>query len=225
MYLDPHYSFRTIDPDVRAANAEAIEFLERVPMPSSVWLTGRPGRGKTHLARCTLNRHAFLWLKVDPCAQDLVYWISGPKLRDLANCLPEDREEGIRHLCRQRTLLIDDLDKADMTNAKPLEVLWTVLDGRYKCGRKTIVTSNMSGKALAEIWARVCLMNPSLPGAIMDRLMPCKQFEIQGVESFRRKVKEQEPEAPTEPVEMATPEEIREAQQMVFGNAYSATQA
>lgn len=177
------FKFRDLHPQVKA-NREAVEFLFQWPLPQNVWINGESGRGKSHLARCVLWRYKAKWQQ--RCEHTRTSsWLSGPQLRNIANELPNDRKEDIEHLSRVDLLIIDDMDKVNLDNAKPLEVLWSVLEGRQQRHQRTLITSNMTAKALVQVWKTVCASNPTLPMAIIDRIKPCKGFTIEGPESLR----------------------------------------
>lgn len=177
------FKFKDLHPQVKA-NREAVEFLHQWPLPQNAWINGESGRGKSHLARCVLWRYKAKWQQRAEFTRTSS-WLSGPHLRNIANELPNDRKEDVDHLSRVDLLIIDDVDKVNLDNAKPLEVLWSILDVRYRRGHRTLITSNMTGAALVKVWKTVCGTNPTLPMAIIDRIKPCKGLTIEGTESLR----------------------------------------
>lgn len=185
--LSDRYRFRTLTPEQKNHNEAAIRHLYETPLASNVWLSGLQGRGKTHLAHCTLSRHLRYWMRQEPFADThaMCAVLTGPQLRQIGDQFAEDREADIYRLGCVRLLLVDDADKCAIHTMKPLEVLWSILDFRHRRGLRTIVTSNMTGEATRTLWAKVCVANPTLPGAIMDRLQPCRGFEIKGPASMR----------------------------------------
>lgn len=205
-HLDKRYKFATMNPALVAQNRAAFDVLSQMPLDRNVWLTGKPGTGKTHMAKCAGNRHHVAGQRVE--------LMRGPHIRTMSEMWARDREESLGNLYAPELLIIDDLDKCVMT-AKALEVFWSLMDVRYLWHRRTIITSNIDAKALMQMWMKVKDVNPTLVTAGLDRMNPCHQFTLQASESLRRTIvnparllEQVEPVTPVSPDEAET---IREA--------------
>lgn len=132
-------------------------------------ISGKTGRGKTHLAMILLDQAAQ--------SRQSIAWASA---RTLPGLLMDDRRSEDRALTRKmqftRTLLVDDLG-AEPGKPWAAEVISDVLDFRFQHGRKTILTSNITAE---EIYAA----NPRIGSRIMEGViyaMPAgKDWRLKG---------------------------------------------
>lgn len=177
--LDKRYKFAKMDPELVARNQDVIDAMQLYPLEQNAWIAGQPGTGKTHVAMCAGNRHAYNGQRVQ--------FQRGVQLKIIAEKFSDEREEALTPIYACELLIIDDLDKATPT-PRFLEVFWTLMDTRYKWRRRTIVTANCTPAALATQWAKVKDVNHSTITAALDRLNPCYQFIMQADESLRRRI-------------------------------------
>ena len=178
--LTEQFSFKTLAPEVRAVNEALIDVLMRTPLVDNIWLYGVPGAGKSHLAKCALNRHLYRCMLAD--------YATGPDFNDLAREFPKDRKDRENGLAEAQLLLVDDIDKVVMT-AESMAVMWAVFDRRYRAGKRTIITSNMTAKAVSESWRATRNLNETTLSAMLDRMNPIQQYQVhmpEGVKSLRK---------------------------------------
>lgn len=204
--LDKRFKFATMNRELVAKNQRAFDVVSQVPLERNVWLTGKPGTGKTHMAKCAANRHTVAGQRVE--------FMRAPILRTISELWGNERDERLREYYAPELLIIDDLDKCVMT-AKALETFWTLMDVRFLWQRRTIITSNVDARSIMAMWGKVRDVNPTLITAALDRVNPCHQFTIQANESLRRSIVHParlldhvEPVTPMEPEDA---EKIREA--------------
>lgn len=174
--INERYSFKTLEPSVLAGNETSIARLKETPMPRSVWLHGAVGVAKTHLAKCALNRHLYRGYSVDV--------IVGPEFRVIGEQFPQDREDDQRRYIAPDLLLIDDIDKLELTG-KALESLWYILNCRFMAGKRNIITSQLEAREMAKQWRAVRNINQPMLESALDRFNPCVQFRIAGEKSLR----------------------------------------
>lgn len=228
MNLSKEYSFRSLiafvgkhEPKWLEENAAIIESMQQFPFTNNVWLHGKVGGLKTRLAMAAALRHQYHWEKAIRAASgypepfSLCEVLRGTQLRTIANQLPVDREDDIYKFGKPRLLVLDDVDKVDITNDKPLETLYDILDFRQRAKRLTIVTSNYSLQAISMFWGRKC-SNESLIASILDRLRPCRAHCVTVARSLRGREPIPHPMdiMNVEPVTAVSPDEaekIREA--------------
>lgn len=136
---------------------------------SNVYLYGPPGVGKTHLGRCLLNKAVGSYRDI---AEGSAYTIVQAAAR-------YGSEAKIKAWQTADVLLLDDIDKGAYNEAG-LAALWQLLDARSKPLYRTIVTSNLSTKALLEYLIECLPHNTSYAMAAMDRLMPLTVYNLVG---------------------------------------------
>jgi hypothetical protein len=178
--LTEQFSFKTIAPEVKAINEGLIAALMRTPLECNVWLYGAPGAGKSHLAKCALNRHLYRCLLAD--------YVTGPDFNEMTREFPRDRKERENGLVEAQLLLVDDIDKVVMT-ADTMATMWSVFDRRYRAGKRTIVTSNMTAGAVSDAWKCIRNLNETTLSAMLDRMNPIKQYQVhmpEAVKSLRK---------------------------------------
>lgn len=171
------YLFRNIAQDVKDANREAITALWE-PLNQNIWLYGKPGRGKTHIAKCAVQRIRN--------QGNTAIIVTGNVFREIGESF--DRQDEFAKYIYHDLVVIDDLDKCVWT-PKAVEALWYLLDCRAKWRKHVIVTANVEGKAMLQILMAGCPQNESMAFAAMDRLNPCTSFEVKSPKSKRRELK------------------------------------
>lgn len=198
------YLFKNIALDVKDANREAITALWE-PLCQNIWLYGKPGRGKTHIAKCAAQR-------IRKQGNRAIV-VTGQIFREIGESF--DRQEEFAKYIYHDLVVIDDLDKCVWT-AKAVEALWYFLDCRAKWRKHVIVTANVTPKAMLEILIVGCPQNESMAFAAIDRLNPCKSFEIKAPQSKRRDLKLPALEAKAvEVVELVSPAEAQQARNIL----------
>lgn len=138
-------------------------------------LYGSVGTGKTFMAACIANA---LIDKGVPCL-----CTSFPKILDEAKGTKEGRRQFIDGLTRYTLLVIDDLGVENKNNVMD-EVVYSVIDARYRDGQPMIVTTNLTPSELGN------------PADIDKRrsysriLEMCLAVEVDGEDRRRRRAKE-----------------------------------
>lgn len=156
-----------------------VEALDAVITGRSVWLWGRPGCGKTHLATaaaleavkpdhrknslgdtCTAWPSVERWLVADLMAV----------LRDGA--MHDSVEQTVEDMRECDLLVLDDLG-VERPTPFVLEALYRIIDSRYENDRRTIVTSNGAPSELAR----------TLGARIHSRLVGmCEVIHVEGAD-------------------------------------------
>jgi DNA replication protein DnaC len=131
------------------------EALEAVQAGGSVWLHGRPGVGKSHLAlAAALDAiHTHRYLSDYAGAADSFRALRFPAL-ELMDILrteardPDNNGATLHAVCTADLLVLDDLDAPRATDFA-LEQWHRIADARYSNELRTIITSNRPPKDLA----------------------------------------------------------------------------
>ena len=148
------------------------------PDKGNIWLQGGTGLGKTFAARCIGNR-------------GIECGLSAGDLSVATLCLKAnefDFGQWIKPYTTVSMLILDDIDKGTWNN-KSASALWSLINARYEANRTTIITSNSTPERIYEDMKASKLQNPTIGGAIFDRLNSSgKRFDriiLQG-ESLRK---------------------------------------
>ena len=138
-------------------------------------LWGDIGTGKTHLAACIAN--ALIEKEVS---------VRMLNFSHILNTGFEARNDLIESICRCSLLIIDDFGSERDTEFG-LEIIHSVLDARYSCGKPMIVTTNLP---LSTIHNPADIMHKK----IYDRLENCIPIQFIG-KSLRKEIGSQKMEA------------------------------
>ena len=174
-YLDfTRDDFRAETEEQRNALKVADEYIRDVSAGQfrSLWLTGKPGTGKTMLA-CIITRE--LWGKYRKS-----YQIVNEARQAGSYSGMEDMNQLVERYAEYRHLVIDEVGKNTGYKAEELNVLWQIINERYERQKPTIIVSNLSKQELAEY----------LGLHIVDRFAEsCRAVEFNGG-SYRKSLRE-----------------------------------
>ena len=152
----------------------ADEFAEHKKSGQGLLLMGTVGTGKTFYAACIAN--ALL---------DKGYRVKMTNFATIANDLwsCDDKSEYMRSLNRYSLLILDDLGIERSTDYMR-EMVYNIVDNRYRSGLPMIVTTNLTGQQLTKAedigYQR-----------IFDRVMErCHPVKVEGVSRRQMKVKD-----------------------------------
>lgn len=150
----------------------------------SLILTGKPGRGKTHLAVAIAQRAI-----AHGCD---VLFVSASRLVDSVAChVARGRGRGAwQRYLRASLLVLDDIGFA-LHNASAASILFQIVSERHRLGRSMIVTANKPPEQWGEL-----LGNQDAGDAIMERLLEAgAHIELGGPSMRTRRHTETENEA------------------------------
>ena len=137
----------------------AMKVKKIVDLKLSLVLSGKPGRGKTHLAIASL---LYMMKKYE---NGKPLFLSAPELfvelRDRINNRVTEQSIIDRYL-RVPLLLIDDLGVETTTN-RSIETFYSIIDGRSRSNKQLIITSELTMEEIGEIYgdrlaSRLCGM-------------------------------------------------------------------
>jgi DNA replication protein DnaC len=137
----------------------AMKVKKIVDLKLSLVLSGKPGRGKTHLAIASL---LYMMKKYE---NGKPLFLSAPELfvelRDRINNKVTEQSIIDRYL-RVPLLLIDDLGVETTTN-RSIETFYSIIDGRSRSNKQLIITSELTMDEIGEIYgdrlsSRLCGM-------------------------------------------------------------------
>lgn len=169
-------SRRFFSADLTDFKKEYQEAVRTDDKSQGLYIVGQRGVGKTHLATAILKDHILnhpkgygIDYKLLPdmiSVTDLIMRIKATFAKD-----SEESEEGVLdHYSNCKTLILDDLGTEKPTEWA-VSTLYLIVDRRYRDMRKTIITSNLSLKEIAE----------RLDDRIASRLAEmCKVIQITG---------------------------------------------
>lgn len=122
---------------IKICKRYAEKFGEMLAKNQGLLLYGDVGTGKTHLACCIGN---YLMEHLTTVfATSLVKILQKAKsFRDA-----EDEEQYLHRMNLADLLILDDLG-AERSTDYALEIVYNVIDGRYRCGKPMIVTTNLT---------------------------------------------------------------------------------
>ena len=152
----------------------ADKFAEFKPDGRGILLYGTVGTGKTYLAACVANS------LIDRDYR--VYMTNFSRLINKVNGMFDGKQEYIDSLNRYDLLIIDDLGAEGKTEYRQ-EIVFNVIDSRYRSGLPFIITSNLSADDIKK---------PQDIGyaRIYDRILEkCFPIELSGVSRRRESVR------------------------------------
>ena len=117
-----------------------------------LYIHGRPGRGKTHLAIAQLRCFLTSLYRRKGSGQSLKYTHVNDMLMDIRDAITrrrgETEEDMINRYSSPDVLILDDLGVAK-TSDWVVQTIDTIIDCRYRDGKLCIITSNLSLDELA----------------------------------------------------------------------------
>lgn len=133
---------------------KAVEILKNKAWESNIYLSGKAGTGKTHLAMC-LKREEATYFKLSEIFR---------KVRLDFNC----EQSFINHLGSVKLLIIDEIGRQNYSVFEK-NLFFEIIDERWLNKKPTLLISNLTGNEFAEEYGK----------AILDRLRPIK-IELTG---------------------------------------------
>ncbi len=165
------------DPTIRACTFENDQGfngpeLEKIKIYVNQWpemrrrnlgllLYGSVGTGKTYLAGCAANALVEQGVPVMMTSLSRI-------LGNLTGVYPDRREEYLRELDRYALLVLDDFGTERATDFA-MEQIFNVVDGRVRCGKPMIVTTNLN---LSELQKPKDLAHERIYSRILERCAP-----------------------------------------------------
>lgn len=166
------------NPHIESRNAAAWTAARKWEPQGNLWIYGPKGTGKTFMSRWLLNEA--LWHGVT------VGELSGIALDSLGRRF--DWIDRVDTYADCRLLLLDDLDKAHWSEVG-ITALWWLIDQRWDKSLVTIISTNWTPEAFAQVVKLTRPDNETFAGTLMDRLSwpgkPCRRIELTGT-SLRR---------------------------------------
>lgn len=129
---------------VKIANRYVEKFDELYKKNQGLLFYGNTGTGKTHIACCIGN--ALIDNKVSVLATSFVKILNSSK--DFKTTYDEDLY--IRKMTKAKLLILDDLG-AERSTDYALEIVYNIIDSRYRSGKPMIITTNLSVQEMNDV--------------------------------------------------------------------------
>lgn len=119
----------------------AEQFPEHRKKDQGLLLYGNVGTGKTYLAACVAN-----------AVIDQGYRVFMTNFANVANALQStwEKDAYIRDLCKYDLLILDDLGAERKNSEYMQEIVFNVIDARYRAGGPVIITTNLTPEELTQ---------------------------------------------------------------------------
>lgn len=165
----------TFNPKLPRQACLELRTLKFVSAGENALLIGKPGTGKSHIAKAVANQAVMQGYKVQYLETDDFF-------ARFSLSEPEQQEKRLRNIIECDLLILDDLFLSRSIPDAAGALLQTLVHQRYKLRRSTMVTSNR----VVQDWGAY-LGDNTMSSTILDRLMHhCHSLEFDG-RSYRLK--------------------------------------